>query len=152
MKKLILMSFVSAALMALAEDSYLYWQVQQDSSGVEFDYAQVKADGTTVVGKGADRYLAADETGYSGGPINTYFDLAYVGSTFVVELLNASGDVVGRSGLFEYSDIKSNIFGGTTPSGASPWTVTSLESVPEPTSGLLFLMGLAGLALRRKRA
>ena len=31
------------------------------------------------------------------------------------------------------------------------WTITS-SSVPEPTSGLLLLLGVAGLALRRKRA
>ena len=33
----------------------------------------------------------------------------------------------------------------------SSWTITS-SSVPEPTSGLLLLLGVAGLALRRKRA
>ena len=34
--------------------------------------------------------------------------------------------------------------------GASDWTTYS--SVPEPTSGLLLLLGVAGLALRRRRA
>ena len=33
----------------------------------------------------------------------------------------------------------------------SSWTITS-SSVPEPTSGLLLLLGVAGLALRRKHA
>ena len=33
--------------------------------------------------------------------------------------------------------------------GGSSWTA---QSVPEPTSGLLLLLGVAGLALRRKRA
>ena len=32
------------------------------------------------------------------------------------------------------------------------WTDVSGSSVPEPTSGLLVLLGMAGLALRRKRA
>ena len=39
--------------------------------------------------------------------------------------------------------------------GASNWDVTSKEGptdVPEPTSGLLMLVGLAGMALRRRRA
>ena len=35
------------------------------------------------------------------------------------------------------------------PSG---WTVTGGAPVPEPTSGLLMLLGVAGLALRRRRA
>ena len=36
-------------------------------------------------------------------------------------------------------------------SASTAWTPTS-SSVPEPTSGLLMLLGVAGLALRRKRA
>ena len=38
----------------------------------------------------------------------------------------------------------------TAASAATAWTAAA--SVPEPTSGLLMLMGLAGLALRRRRA
>ena len=34
----------------------------------------------------------------------------------------------------------------------SSWTVSGVAAVPEPTSGLLMLVGLAGLALRRRRA
>ena len=40
-----------------------------------------------------------------------------------------------------------NLFGGTT--GVKNWTAAA---VPEPTSGLLLLLGMAGLALRRKQA
>ena len=38
--------------------------------------------------------------------------------------------------------------------GPSTWTVSGIkvEAVPEPTSGLLLLLGVAGLALRRRRA
>ena len=39
------------------------------------------------------------------------------------------------------------IFGGTAGGAIGAWT-----AVPEPTSGLLLLLGVAGLALKRKRA
>lgn len=35
---------------------------------------------------------------------------------------------------------------------ASAYTTSSMSAVPEPTSGLLLLLGMAGLALKRKRA
>ena len=35
---------------------------------------------------------------------------------------------------------------------ASSWTVAGAVPVPEPTSGLLLLLGVAGMALRRRRA
>ena len=37
-------------------------------------------------------------------------------------------------------------------SGPSSWSTPGGSGVPEPTSGLLMLIGMAGLALRRKRA
>ena len=36
--------------------------------------------------------------------------------------------------------------------GGSTATAWSTAAVPEPTSGLLLLLGMAGLALKRKRA
>ena len=41
---------------------------------------------------------------------------------------------------------------GTTWAGTSGGAIGSWTAVPEPTSGLLMLVGLAGLALRRRRA
>ena len=42
-----------------------------------------------------------------------------------------------------------NFLGGDTNGTATAW---STAAVPEPTSGLLLLLGMAGLALKRKRA
>ena len=45
---------------------------------------------------------------------------------------------------FEFYELDFDVSGAATPFGAEP--------VPEPTSGLLLLLGVAGLALKRKRA
>jgi hypothetical protein len=59
-----------------------------------------------------------------------------------VATVNWSG--VGTPGI---SDLANYMFGTTTTPTA--WTTAV---VPEPTSGLLMLLGMAGLALRRRRA
>ena len=41
---------------------------------------------------------------------------------------------------------------GTGAVGGANWTAVGTAAVPEPTSGLLLLLGVAGLALKRKRA
>ena len=70
-----------------------------------------------------------------------------------------SGDDAKTYNYANY-DVKGSVYSGTD---ASPGTFTIeasdlsssgsfAGSIPEPTSGLLMLVGLAGLALRRKRA
>lgn len=44
-----------------------------------------------------------------------------------------------------------NAFGGNAGGTITSWT-SAASAVPEPTSGLLLLLGIAGLALRRKHA
>ena len=54
---------------------------------------------------------------------------------------------VTGSGQVSVSNLAST-YGGTAGGTIGSWTA----AVPEPTSGLLMLIGLAGLALKRKRA
>ena len=48
----------------------------------------------------------------------------------------------------DYSSMAGKYQIASTFSASTPWT----SAVPEPTSGLLMLLGMAGLALRRRRA
>lgn len=68
------------------------------------------------------------------------------------------GDSIAESKFFMISDTVTTASIGS--SGAKPMEFsdsmpsqwTALEAVPEPTSGLLLLLGMAGLALKRKQA
>ena len=62
-----------------------------------------------------------------------------------VEWTLTSNEITGSFDANSQGDI------GFTSAVPSSWTATS-AAVPEPTSGLLMLVGLAGLALRRRRA
>lgn len=84
---------------------------------------------------------------------------------YVITLTGTQSDLTARGvdGKFDYSaaTISATINGSVTTAtsgfttiadNASTWTVSGVAAVPEPTSGLLMLVGLAGLALRRRRA
>ena len=158
MKKLIMGVAAMVCGIALAEDSYLYWQINQNEAEkpIEFAYAQVKAttvDGDIYVGEAMG--VQGGGTARSAGPINSAFDAAAYGEgsgySFVVELMNSEYDVIGESETFGYAAIAQYIWSPMGQKGESAWTVTTFSAVPEPTSGLLLLIGVAGLALRRRR-
>lgn len=92
-------------------------------------------------------YLDTPSTKYAGGvdidSLESYDNSWY----FYMELVAADGtSKIAYSDLVDYRTIQGAVQGGTV----QPWFVKSY-SVPEPTSGLLLLMGGALLGLRRKR-
>lgn len=104
-----------------------------DISGATNARGAVNLKGATAHGAGdvvygAILYVDAVNTGY------------YMGNVAVAEF--AAEQNVTMANL-------ANIQGGGASGTATAW---SSAPVPEPTSGLLLLMGLAGLALRRKHA
>ena len=84
-----------------------------------------------------------DATVY-GAIIYTYTD-ATLGKDFYIANI-ATGTVGADSGLV-IGNLGTYYFGKDTGTATGGW-----QAVPEPTSGLLMLVGLAGLALKRKRA
>ena len=152
-----------AATAARAEDSYLYWMVSganYNNSVIDFAYATIKAeDGGSYLnlyepgGATSDiNALASTGGGMSsstdGGAFAKITEYNNSATTFLVELWNADDTVVGWQS-YSYDAWKNFVYTSTGAGSASPLTVTAV--VPEPTSGLLMLFGLAGLALRRKR-
>ena len=77
--------------------------------------------------------------------------------SFIVELGNIDSSdnwtTVATSAATAYSDLGNYIHQSldVNPQSAAVWMPGSFQAVPEPSGGLLTMMGLAFLALRRKR-
>ncbi|MBQ3806631.1 MAG: PEP-CTERM sorting domain-containing protein [Kiritimatiellae bacterium] len=162
-KLIIAAAAVAIATTAMAEaDSILYWMVDKpkyEDSSVAFDHVKIKAvDGGTgsylyMFNQGAstgyDVAFAKESGDTTGGLFSGLFDgnVDY----FLIELFDDSDSRVAWQRVsyqmaFDNGSISSPLAAG----GATVYTISQV--VPEPTSGILLLLGFAGLALRRKKA
>ena len=163
--------FAAAALVAAtamyskAEDSYLYWMIEQTPGtycATPFDYATIKQDGVllnmykpdTMTDLGtevlSDKYAEPAGAGYNMDE-GAYSRLNSVsGGSFLVELWrDGETERVGYA-AYDMSAIAPFIVDPFNADGLVPFFVTQPDLIPEPSSGLLLLLGMAGLALRRK--
>lgn len=152
MKRILILS---ASLLAatFANASYLWWQVDTtDYSSISGTVNQYQlwavndSSSATVIAKTATAGVAnsVDISAYSSG------------YSFYVELANwqSSGNVttVAKSGTVAYTDLSSHIV--TTLSdvpSVTPWHASDYQSVPEPTTGLMLLLGLSLVSLKRRK-
>lgn len=147
MKKFLLGVLVVAAALT-SQAAYLFWQVDA-STAEEFGatsyglYATqdglgkgTEIAGTSVAGQITQTDISAYDTTYS----------------FYIELVNSSGSVVGNSEVATYESLASTSI--TSDLSAIPnlgaWH-GGTYSVPEPTTGLLMLMGVALVSLKRRK-
>ncbi|MBQ3807358.1 MAG: PEP-CTERM sorting domain-containing protein [Kiritimatiellae bacterium] len=124
-----------------------------DADKINWSSATVVNEGTVVYGSGKSGSYARAGGSYSftygaeGSPSNGDIfgvmfkdedgklnQLEYVGGTKVTETFTISG------------------MGNNTYAGAFTYATGNYTTVPEPTSGLMLVLGIAGLALKRKRA
>ena len=108
-----------------------------------------EAYATTTTTKRGIADLLDDSKSYGAGD-SAYGVILYTyGSDDDIQYMGNVGKVTFESTMNVDSENMSKFLLGSTAAGAPSW---STASVPEPTSGLLMLLGMAGLALRRRRA
>lgn len=145
---------VVAFLAVAAQADYMYWMV--DSSNVSGDYtwdtAKLIQDSTAIgtLSK-ADADFMSSLDSYQYAELNN----PYTTSTFFIELYNGES-FVAASEKQAYDNVKSSIFGTnqmnpTIAAGGGFMPAGGTYAVPEPTSGLLFLIGGMLLGLKRRR-
>jgi len=179
MKKILVMLALAAGVFS-AQASYLYWQLTGDESvpeGVEFTHAIVWAtkgefgSPTDTKGTALTSGVVLGSEVESVGTIVENWDApgqSYVidvstysteGYSFYIELKNYdSATAVYKTVGFLQGDTYANmvthsyIDTGLSLTPAAVWHGGTYAATPEPTSAMMILFGLAGLALRRRRA
>ena len=158
MKKILSILAVGFCLMANAD--YIYWMVDNpvnvknwdnDPVSVNWTSANLYVDGSLIDTMTRENWADLDDLGaYAYSSIGTLGTGYSSSSTFMIELIG--GEIYGK-----YSDVASNLASyifsnnsmATMP--ATAFGMGGTYAVPEPTSGLLFVLGGMLLGLKRRR-
>lgn len=146
--------------------SWLYFQidpqgfVKTNKGNVDFDYAAIYA----VQNPGDEGILLVDASGTEvftpghGYDEDTYIDLIQLGDddaestySYYIEVYDNDFNVVAISETQSYSDLKGGNYIVDIGMDPSAYWHGEGYTVPEPTSGMMLLLGMGLLGLRRRR-
>lgn len=82
--------------------------------------------------------------------VNTLSELVIGGGVSTVVTFDLSSLVNQSGGAINLADVDQIVITGTAGSAAADWRIDSIEAIPEPSTALLGLLGLMGLARRRR--
>ena len=133
------------------------------SAGSATDYTATvtfwDATGATIIDLGSSAAGAVDTTASMGQYFGTVSDVFTNNKSYYAQLTlaNDKWTITSEKAQFTIGDVDATInfttgAGFATETAKITYGTGTWESVPEPTSGLLLLLGVAGLALKRKRA
>ena len=155
MRKLILTMILGLAAGIAKADVMLYWTVDPNVKG--YDYAVIygisrdkennvdvyKALDAVTAGSAIDTNVSVSTKEIPGTGGSEY-------ANYIVRLFNNSA-VTYESSIYSYNSLAAHVL-ATDMLSMKATEAFVFRAVPEPTSGLLLLLGVAGLALKRKRA
>lgn len=142
------------AFALVARADYLWWTVEAS------DYSDVKGDVSDYFlyaqSEGGDATLIDALSANSGGTPKSIDLTAYAsGYSFYIELVNYESSAytpVGQGTTTSYTDLAANIASSLTDiPKVTVWHGGPYHAVPEPTSAMLVMLGLALAGLKRRR-
>lgn len=120
--------------------------------GAGADYSKAIAGASTVVNSAA-RVEVKSFTYDVSASFDAYFVIVGDGKVFISDSI-ASGIQASAAQTIDFESVstasRSTFTSGTFAANGAGWYTTA--AVPEPTSGLLMFLGIAPLALKRRRA
>lgn len=134
----------------------MYLVYASDSTAIDwtaFD-GQTSFSASSITAAGFDKTI--DTFAYSSSSISKTSTITPASSgvsgsqSFYVICINDTADYVAYSPTAQTAAISTSTMTLNKTQGASAFSYT--QAAPEPTSGLLLLLGMAGLALKRKRS